>query len=131
MSFQSEQQRPTKGTHTPQVVLGGVELGVGMRLRCVTAVVAQVQVRGKTRVVGNTPITQESMRTRLVNTTVHTHASASPVSNSGDDVGWWRESRARHTQQIAPYTDKEHDGRTARGCSHIGGVASGIGWSGA
>ena len=87
VSFQSEQKRPTKGTHTPQVVLGGVELSVGMRLRCVTAVVAQVQVRGKTRVVGNTPITHESMRTRLVNTTVHTHARASPVSKSSDDVG--------------------------------------------
>jgi len=33
--------------------------------------------------------------------------------------------------KIAPYTGKEHDGRTARGCSHIGGVASGIGLSGA
>jgi hypothetical protein len=62
VSFQSEQKRPTKGTHTTQVVLGGVELSVGMRLRCVTAVVAQVQVRGKTRVVGNTRVDAHKTR---------------------------------------------------------------------
>jgi hypothetical protein len=93
VSFQSEQKRPTKGTHTPHVVSGGVELSVGMRLRCVTAVVAGVEVRGK-RGWQHTDHTES--RCAQDSSGTHTHACASPVSKSSDDVGWWRKPCKAH-----------------------------------
>jgi len=96
VSFQSEQKRPTKGTHTPHVVSGGVELSVGMRLRDSRRCRSAGARKDEGWLVGNTPITHESMRRRQLGTHAHTHACASPVSKSSDDVWWWRKPCKAH-----------------------------------